>query len=291
MAPQQNSQAPAPRRPASDLIDAVLENMRTNLEPLKYSTLAPSRYVVYLHPDEFSRIEKIVPVLQEQTSRALGEALEKLNHQPGYLKYWKRVTGSTPPVENVAQEWQIEFLPDADGELAPGDILIHSELMLPPSDDDLGAGQRTRRITTVHVGQRTTRRQETVSRTESSAPKSVYARLRYEDNSGPHTFDVTRDSITIGRGGIAYRADVRIDASVDVSREHARIRRDAGAGQFFLIDLSTLGTTVNGQRVPKGYDEIDGTKRENGVETPLPSGARIGLADTVYLQFEVAGRS
>jgi hypothetical protein len=290
MAPQQNSPAHprAPRRPASDLIDAVLENMRTNLEPLKYSTLAPSRYLVYLHPDEFSRIEGIVPVLQEQTRRALGEAIQELNHQPAYLKYWNRIVGSAPPVENVALDWQIEFLPDADGELGPGDILIHSELALPTTEEDLGAGQRTRRITTVHVGQKTTRRQETVSRTESSPAKTVYARLRYDDNAGPHTFEVTRDSITIGRGGIAYRADVKIDASVDVSREHARIRRDAASGGFFLIDLSTLGTTINGQRVPRGFDDVDGTKRENGTEIPLPDGARIGLADTVFLQFELA---
>jgi len=102
---------------------------------------------------------------------------------------------------------------------------------------------------------------------------------------------MARDSIVIGRGGIAYRADVRIDSSVDVSREHARIRRDPRTGAFFLIDLSTLGTTVNGQRVPRGYDDTDGTKRENGVETPLTSGSRIGLADTVFLQFEIAGRS
>jgi hypothetical protein len=290
MASQQNTpvHAPAARRPASDLIEAVVENMRTNLEPLKYSTLAPSRYVVYLHPDEFSRIEGILPVLQEQARRALAEALEKLNHQPAYLKYWTRIVGSAPPVENVARDWQVEFLADADGELAAGDILIHSELALPPAEDDLGAGQRTRRITTVHIGHKTTRRQETVSRTEPSAPRSLYARLRYDDNGGPHTFDVTRDSITIGRGGIAYRADVKIDASVDVSREHARIRRDPASGQFFLIDLSTLGTTLNGQRVPRGYDEVDGTKRENGTETPLPDGARIGLADTVFLQFELA---
>jgi hypothetical protein len=290
MAPQQNTQAPAPvsRRPASDLIDAVLENMRTNLEPLKYSTLAPSRYVVYLHPEEFSRIEGIVSVLQEQTRRALGEQLQRLNRQPAYLKYWTRIVGSPPPVENVGQEWQIEFLPDADGELALGDILIHSELALPAVEEDLGAGQRTRRITTVHVGQKTTRRQETVTRVETSAPKTVYARLRYDDNAGPHTFEITRDSITIGRGGIAYRADVKIDASVDVSREHARIRRDPATGGFFLIDLSTLGTTVNGHRVLRGYDEVDGTKRENGTETPLPDGARVGLADTVFLRFELA---
>jgi hypothetical protein len=290
MAPQQNSQAPAraSRRPASDLIDAVLENMRTNLEPLKYSTLAPSRYVVYLHPEEFSRIEGIVPVLQEQTRRALGEELQRLNHQPAYRKYWSRFVGSAPPVENVARDWQIEFLPDADGDIAPGDILIHSELALPATEEDLGAGQRTRRITTIHVGQKTTRRQETVSRAETAAPRTVYARLRYDDNAGPHTFEIARDSITIGRGGIAYRADVKIDASVDVSREHARLRRDPATGRFFLIDLSTLGTTVNGHRVLRGYDEVDGTKRENGTEVPLPDGARIGLADTVFLQFELA---
>jgi hypothetical protein len=39
--------------------------------------------------------------------------------------------------------------------------------------------------------------------------------------------------------------------------------------------------------VPRGYDEVEGTKRENSVETPLPDQARIGLADTVYLQFEL----
>jgi FHA domain-containing protein len=290
MAPQSNPQQAEPsRRPARDLIDAVIASMRNNLEPLKYSTLAPSRYVVYLHADEFARIEGIVPVLQEQTARALAEELEALNRRPGYRKYFDRLAGPAPPVENVGREWQIDFLPDPDGEVGFGDILIHSELVLPASPDELGAGQRTRRITTVHVGHKTTRREETVSRTQS-ALSSACARLRYEDNAGAHTFDMLRDSVTIGRGGIAYPADVRIDASIDVSREHARIRRDAQSGAFFIVDLSTLGTTVNGRRVPKGYDEVDGTKKENGVETPLTTGSRIGLADTVYLDFDILGR-
>jgi FHA domain len=277
------------KRPARDLIDAVLENMRSNLEPLKYSTLAPNRFVVYLHPEEYARIEGILSVVQEQTARALEDELRKLNNPPVYRRYIDRLTGSTMPIENAAREWQIEFHADADHELSLGDILIHSELVLPASGDDLGAGQRTRRITTVHVGQRTTRREETVSRT-ATASATPHARLQYEDNGGPHVFDIVRDSIVIGRGGIAYRADVRIDSSVDVSREHVRIRRDSRSGAFFIIDLSTLGTTVNGRPLPKGYDEVDGTKRENGVETPLPSGSRIGLADTVYLQFDIRSR-
>jgi FHA domain-containing protein len=276
-------------RPARDLIDAVVDNMRANLEPLKYSTLAPSRYLVYLHPDEFSRIEGILPVLQEQAARALTEELRKLNRRPGYRKYIDRLLGGAPPVENLARDWQIEFLPDHDGEIAAGDILIHSELLLPTPTEDLGAGQRTRRITTVHVGHRTTKREETVTRTPP-ASEQAYARLRFEDNSGAHTFDIVRDSVTLGRGGIAYRADVRIDASVDVSREHARIRRDPRHGTFFIVDLSTLGTTVNGVKLPKGYEDGDGTKRENGVETPLASGSRIGLADTIYLDFDVLRR-
>jgi pSer/pThr/pTyr-binding forkhead associated (FHA) protein len=288
--PMSSQQATRLKRPARDLIDAVLENMRNNLEPLKYSTLAPNRFVVYLHPEEFARVEPIVSILQEQTVRALDEELRSLNNPPVLRRYIGRLTGGPLPVENAGREWQIEFHADADGELAPGDILIHSDLMLPSTSDDLGAGQRTRRITTVHVGQRTTKREETVSATASSSAV-VLGRLQYEDNSGPHTFEICRDSIVIGRGGIAYRADVRIESSVDVSREHARIRRDARSGSFFIIDLSTLGTTVNGQRLPQGYEVADGTKRENGIETPLPSGARIGLADTVFLQFDVAVRA
>jgi hypothetical protein len=292
MASRPQGDAAAPRRPAADVIEAVLENMRTNLEPLKYSILAPSRYVVYLHPDEFARVEPIIPVLQAQTIRALTEELQRLNRRPVHLRYLDRFVPAAAPVENAAREWQIEFLPDADGELAPGDILIHSELALPATDDDLGAGQRTRRITTrIHDGHKTTRRQDVVAPTEPVEGRKLVAQLRYDDSAGSHTFEITRDVTTIGRGGIGYHADVRIEASVDVSREHARIRRDPASGQFFLIDLSTLGTTLSGQRVPPGWEEADGVKRENGVETPLKDGARIGLADVVFLQFLVTGRA
>jgi hypothetical protein len=105
-----------------------------------------------------------------------------------------------------------------------------------------------------------------------------------------HSYDIARDSVTVGRGGLAYRVDVRVEASADVSREHLRIRRDAATGRFYVVDLSSLGTTVDGVRVPKGYEEAEGTKRENGVESPLPDRARLGLADTVFVDFEVTRR-
>ena len=166
-----------PRRPGGDLIEAVVENMRRNLEPLKYSVLAPSRYVVYLHPDEFARFEGILPLLQEQTTRALDEAILKLNTAPMARRMLDRVLGSAPPVQNPAREWQVEFLPDPDGEVGHGDILIHSELLL-PAREELGAGQRTRRIATMHVGTRTTVRQEVSSVTGPAAARPV-ARLKY----------------------------------------------------------------------------------------------------------------
>jgi pSer/pThr/pTyr-binding forkhead associated (FHA) protein len=117
----------------------------------------------------------------------------------------------------------------------------------------------------------------------------VRATIVYEDDRGRHSYDVVKESLTVGRGGIAYPVDVRIASSPDVSREHARIRRDAASGRFFLIDLSSLGTTLNGRHVPRGYDEVEGSKRENGAETLVPDEARIGLADTVFLDFRRAG--
>jgi hypothetical protein len=200
-------------------------------------------------------------------------------------RYTERILGAaTPPVESAGGEWHVEFLPDPDGEVAEGDILIDSELLL-PAGPELGAGGRTRRITTVRSGEHTTSRERTVSQTRSPSVPQPFARVTYEDDSGRHSYDIVKDSVTIGRGGTTYPVDIKIVSSVDVSREHARIRRDKETGHFFLIDLSSLGTTMNGRHIPRGYDEVDGTKRENGVETPLPDDARIGCADTVYLNF------
>src|SRR5262245_28258652 len=288
------SKAPsdAPRRPARDLIEAVIENMRRNLEPLRYSILAPSRYLVYLHPAEYARLESIIPVLQNETVRALAEELDALNRRSLVRRYADRMKGKQQPsVERAAAEWHVEFLADPDGEVAEGAILIDSELRL-PANPELSAGERTRRITTVHLGPRVTTRQRSSDDVAPAlAAPRIFARLTYDDDAGHHAIDIVKDSVTIGRGGITYPVDIKIASSADVSREHARIRRDAQSGRFFLIDLSTLGTTLNGRHVPRGYDEVDGSKRENGMETPLPTGARIGLADIVHLQFELSSGS
>jgi FHA domain len=279
-----NSSSERARRPARDVIDAVLENMRKNLEPLKYSILAPSRYLVYLHPAEYARLEGIIVLLQEETIRALSEEVAVRNRYSVVRKYARRILGDrNPRVENPGGEWSVEFLPDPDGDIAEGDILVDSELLLPASPE-LGIGERTRLVTTVHSAQQVTARQRLIGRTSEPSSGGSFARIVYDDAAGRHSYDV-RDSVSIGRGGVAYPVDIKIVSAVDVSREHARIRRESRTGGFFLIDLSALGTTLNGRHVPRGYEEVDGMKRENGTETLLPDQATIGLADTVYLSF------
>ena len=281
-----------PKRTARDLIDAIVDNMRQNREELKYSTLAPSRYTVYLSAAEHARIESIIPRLQAEAVRALDEELARANRQSRLRSTWRqaaRLLGmARPPLENAGPQWHVEFLPDLDGELAAeGDIIVHSDMLLPP-DVELSTGERTRRITTVRMNGQTTTRKQVMSETRP-VQMAVRARLTYRDNRGDHEHDLVRDQVTIGRGGLAYPVDVRVSTTEDVSREHARIRRDTATGQFFLVDLSTLGTTLNGRHVPRGVEIKDGVKRENGAETALPPRARIGLADTVFLDFELAG--
>ena len=280
------------RRTSADLIDAIVDNMRQNLEELKYATLAPSRYTVYLSQAEYTRLEGIIPRLQLEAARALDEELARLNRPSllGGLRAKAPWLGGRkrPVAENAGPRWHIEFLVDTDGDLAePGDIIVHSDLMLAP-DPELGVGERTRRITTVRSGDHTTTRAQVLPATKTTS--AVLARLTYTDNLGPHTCDIVRELTTIGRGGKAFPVDIRVATSEDVSREHARLRRDPATGQFYLIDLSTLGTTLNGRHVPRGVEERDGVKQENGAETLLPARARIGLADTVFLDFEQVGQ-
>lgn len=276
------------RRPAADLIDAIVENMRGNLEELRYTTIAPSRYTVFLSPAEYARLEGLIPRLQAESIRALDEELARINRKAQLTqKVTRFFRPGRPPLENADIRWQVDFLPDMDGDLkADQDILVQSDLIIPAAPE-LGAGERTRRVKTVHATAATTAREDLRPKSASaSSPATVFARLTYQDQSGAHHYDIVRDSTTIGRGGTMYPVDVRTSTTDDVSREHARIRRNPTTGEFFLIDLSTHGTSIDGRPIPRGFDEAAGGKRENGVEVPLPARARIGLAGTVTIDFE-----
>ncbi len=101
---------------------------------------------------------------------------------------------------------------------------------------------------------------------------------------------MTKNQIVIGRGGRDYWTDLKLNTLPDVSREHLRLRRDAETGEFYVKDLSRLGTSVNGEKIPSSVEYVDGDKRDKNVEVKLASPARIGLADVLFLEFRQGAR-
>lgn len=287
-----------------DIILEIVRAMRGNVEPLLFSTVAPTRFFVYLHPADHQRLEGIFPLLVEQARRALDEEVRKWNGKAKPNKWplrLDRVAASLRagvggedrplPIEPPPEPWDIRFEPDADGEMQPGDIAIASELTFPkqPEFD----GTRTRRITTMRQGESTSTREQVISTGPvTPAPASggtIFGTLAYEDRRGLQKIAITKNQLVVGRGGVGYWVDVKLDTSADVSREHLRLRRDEATGQFFLTDLSSLGTTVDGEAVPSSIEVVEGRKRDKGVEVPLPARARIGLANVIVLDFEAGG--
>jgi hypothetical protein len=105
------------------------------------------------------------------------------------------------------------------------------------------------------------------------------ARLSFEDRKGRHIYYMTKPEISIGRlDGPDSAVDVPLDTLPDVSREHACIRYNEAEGTFAIRDLSRFGVTVNGQAI-QTLSEKDWH--------PLPDKAELGLADVLFITFEV----
>jgi hypothetical protein len=96
---------------------------------------------------------------------------------------------------------------------------------------------------------------------------------------------MTKNEIVVGRGGRDYWTDIKLDTLPDVSREHFRLRRDPASGQFFLKDLSRLGTTIDGERAPSSLEFEGADKRDLNREAAVPKKAKIGLAGVVFMEF------
>ena len=280
---------PATATPATarEIILEIVRNMREGLEPLHYTTLPPAVFHVYLHPDDMDRLRGIAPRILEEARRALDAEVETLNKASlgERLKLMKR---SDPKIAVPDGGWQIQLLENTDDDTQAGDIVIHSELAL-PSKGDLGAGSMTKRIATRRMGGAETAATQTYAPAAERPAADGLATIEYEDNGGRKSFVVTKDQIVVGRGGRDYWTDLKLDTLPDVSREHLRLRRDAATGQWFVKDLSRLGTTVNGEKVPSSIEFADGEKRDRNVEAPVPPQARIGLAGVVFLEFRSSG--
>jgi pSer/pThr/pTyr-binding forkhead associated (FHA) protein len=303
----------AGQRPSGrHIILELVREMEERLYPLLYRVLPPRAYHVYLHPDDYRDIETIAPVIAADAQRALTERVDTLNQRP---RWQGLLLGKQPPIEPPPAGWEIAIHPDANSELERGQIGIVSRLAVAATPTFEGGTPTTRIARTVVTGalRRTTTREEAAA--VASAPTAVahatiaeprvdlsaglsaealakveaargVAQLAYADEHGPHVFVMRKDVVSIGRGGSAHWVDVQVTTGPRVSREHCRIRR-SGDGRFFLQDLSTWGTSVNGQRVkPYVQTSTAGQLEETGQEQELPRDARIQLADALLIEFQ-----
>lgn len=276
----------------------LLKEMEDRLYPLLYRTLPPGVYHVYLHPDDYRDVEPIVPLIVADAQQGLTARVDELNRRS---RLTRLVAGSEPSIEVPASGWMIDVHPDANGELLPGELGIESRLSIPPPAQYEGGAPTVRIGRTVVTGSVRQGLPAVVSTPEPAPPAPgptataerssisaaggpAVARLTYVDDEGPHQFVMRKELISIGRGGSAHWVDVQVSAAAKVSREHCRIRRTP-EGRYFLQDVSTWGTSVDGQPVQPFVRNVEGRLEQLGHEHELSQHARIQLADAVTIEF------
>lgn len=241
----------------------------------------PSVFHVYLHSDDYHLLRPLLPAVTNQLRATLRQRMEELNRR-SRRPAWTRLVGfdSPEPVEYRIQDsdWTLQFHEDLEGTLKPGDLEIDWKYASEARTDL--EGEMTRPVRPLP--------DDSTARVERPEPARATAVLRYSGKDGSQqTFRIARDEIAVGRGGTGVWVDLRIDAPLDVSREHCRIRRD-GSGRYWLRDLSRLGTKVNGVQVPPSLDP-DGSGRDLAREVELHDGAVIDLAGVFTLTFGNGG--
>ena len=271
-----------------EIVHFILEEMEAGLCPTYYSNLVPSVYDVYLYIDDLERLRPLEQRMREEAVNALSQKLSALNKaaEPK-LKIPLGAPKKRRKRYETLGDWSIEFHENADDDARENPLVIHSTFPVSAESEDR-AGTLTERVTKLRGdGQTvTTSTQRTGDVDTRRATGIVYANLAYEDDSGAHTFQMTKDVLKIGRGSPDHWVDLKLKAKKDVSREHLQIRRDPSTGKLFIKDLSTLGTTVDGKRVPPSIQHADGADQDANIEVPLPGKARIGLAGVLFIDFK-----
>ena len=99
-----------------------------------------------------------------------------------------------------------------------GDIVIYSELALPPKPDY--SGSLTKRTATRRLGRVTETPQNHCEVT--GAGTEIYATIEYEDNNGRQIYEMTKNQIVIGRGGSDYWTDLTLHTLAGPLEWHPR---------------------------------------------------------------------
>jgi pSer/pThr/pTyr-binding forkhead associated (FHA) protein len=277
----------------AEIIDLILEEMRAEVLEMRYSNVVRSVYHVYLNSRELRRLGPVMQRTKVEATRALNEELAGLNKRklrlPGFAVNHKRY-------ETIGDGWVIEFHENTDDDAAENPLIVQSEFAVPEtpsSDTDDRVGTDTVRITRRQISGLTTTTTETVRSPNlmNRRPSGiVYATIQYEDDRGSQSYEMTKDRIKIGRGATDCWVDLRLHSKQDISREHIQVRIDSDTGKFFIKDLSTYGTTVDGRRIPSSIERASGEEQDKNIQVPLPAKAKIGLAGVLELQFRAAKR-
>ncbi len=250
------------------IISELTRNMELGQFEMAYSVLLPCVFDVYLHPEDHARLAGIIPLVVEDARRALAARVTELNRSRAPFAFGRGRKGAKE-YKIAATTWMIHLYPDTEGSVPQGDVEIHSEL-----NETVQPGWKGTKTTLFGREPSVTSRRSAVATPETPLAASVFAEIRYEDDSGPQVYQVTQNLVRVGRGGDDALMDVALYANDEVSREHLTLRRDGATGQFLITDRSTNGTWVNGRRLKKGAEE------------PLPDRAEIGVAETLTLVFE-----
>jgi len=248
------------------IIDQLIRNMELGEFEMGFSVLVPCIFSIYLHPADHTRLAGIQELIRDDARRALAARLSQWNSKQLFRRGKKN-----KPYRIARKDWWIEFFADTEDVVPAGDVEIHSELNDVPQPGYRG-------IKTTLIDRETSISSERVARdrtmTRRGADK-IFAEIHYEDDSGPQSYFVTQNEITIGRGGEDLAVDLPLYTNDEVSREHLRLRRNPATGAFTVADSSRNGTWLNGRKLVRGKEE------------PLPDRARIQVAEVITLSFEV----
>jgi FHA domain len=248
------------------IINELIRNMELGQFEMGYSVLLPCVFSLYLHPDDYARLEGVFDLIVDDAKRALCARVTQLNKKPSVWGV-KRPRRQPKEFKIASKDWILEFLPDTENTVPLGDIEIHSEL-----NETAQPGFRGTKTTLMdREPSVTSPRAAAVTRKTSDA---VYAEIRYEDDSGPQLYLVSQNEVRVGRGGDDVAMDLALYSNDEVSREHLTLRRDPATGRFHILDKSVNGSWLDGKRLKKGVEEV------------MPDRAEIGVAEVITLSFE-----
>jgi hypothetical protein len=309
---------------AREIIDGIVESMHASLEPLVFSEAAPGHFYVSLRREDYERLRTLFGVITEEAGEILDQEILQLNRRLG-APWWNRLLrhlrskvggGGYEVCRFLKPEggWHIYFAVDDD--LAPDKVFE-----VKASLSDMGVSARAgigNAVLPEPGGEHVTDNEgclregtsgdegrdpedvceetlvsaplsETLDETLLARPASVadhvYAELSFTDDCGPQLYLMKKMQIVIGRGGREYWVDLKLNTASDVSHEHLRLRYDNDTGQFLIKDLSTFGTTVNGETVASSVEMREDVKYDKDIWVGLPTRATLGLAGVLFLDF------